>query len=222
MFSPQFFTVTPEDSNGRRAFLPNSPGLPINMNLRATELGPHGLPVVLARTGQVVEVQREKPGQKPPSVLMTNGKLIQINNIKKTPDGKLQLFNQSGTQVQPQMLKLAPVVRKRVMLTPDRPTAVVTAAVFKSAIQARKIIFNKIPIFVDPAGNVIDVEPGQADSGVLISQNGSLIYYITAVNEKPHKTPFGALSKYSDIHKYRRFEMALTAYRSPSSEIIEK
>jgi len=34
-------------------------------------------------------------------------------------------------------------------------------------------VINKIPIFIDSAGNVIDVEPGQADSGVLISQNGS-------------------------------------------------
>src|SRR5436305_2071239 len=64
MFSPQFFTVSPEDSNFRRKIIPNSPGLPIRMNLRAMELGPHGLPMVLSRTGQVVEVQREIPGQK--------------------------------------------------------------------------------------------------------------------------------------------------------------
>src|SRR5207245_1535875 len=38
--------------------------------------------------------------------------------------------------------------------------------------------------FLDLLGNVIDVEPGQADgASVLIAQNGSLIYYAIAVNE---------------------------------------
>src|SRR4029078_10042508 len=80
-------------------------------------------------------------------------------------------------------LKLAPVVRQRVLLAPGRPVPVVPAAAFKEAIQARKLVINKIPIFLNPAGSVMDVEPGQADSGVLISQNNSLIYYITAVND---------------------------------------
>jgi hypothetical protein len=88
-----------------------------------------------------------------------------------------------GKLVQPRTLQLAPVVRQRILLMPGRPTPVVPAAVFQEAIQARKLVINKIPIFLDPAGNVIDVEPGQADSGVLISQNGSLIYYITVVND---------------------------------------
>ncbi|HZF09708.1 MAG TPA: hypothetical protein VFE33_13035 [Thermoanaerobaculia bacterium] len=183
MFSPQFFTVTPEDSNGRRTFIQNSPGLPIRMNLRAMELGPHGLPMVLSRTGQVVEVQREKPGQKPPTINLANGTPAQITNVQRTAGGQLQFFDKLGKPVQPRMLKLAPVVRQRIMLTPARPTPVVSAAAFTAAIQSRKLVINKIPIFIDSAGNVIDVEPGQADSGVLISQNGSLIYYITAVND---------------------------------------
>jgi hypothetical protein len=182
MFSPQFFTVSPEDSGGRRTFIRNSPGSPIRMNLRAMELGPHGLPMVLSRTGQVVEVKRESPGQKPPTINLANGTPAQISKVQKTAEGKLQFFDKSGKVVQPRMLKLAPVVRQRIMLTPGRPTPVVPAVAFKEAIQARKLVINKIPIFIDPTGSVIDVEPGQADSGVLISQNGSLIFYITAVN----------------------------------------
>jgi hypothetical protein len=183
MFSPQFFTVTPEDSNGRRTFIRNDPRLPIRMNLRAMELGPHGLPMVLSRTGQVVEVQREAPGQKPPAINLANGTPVQISRVQKTAEGKLQFFDRGGKQVQPRMLKLAPVVRQRIMLAPGRPAPVIPAAAFKEAIQARKLVINKIPIFLDPTGSVIDVEPGHADSGVLISQNGSLIFYITAVND---------------------------------------
>lgn len=42
----------------------------------------------------------------------------------------------------------------------------------------------RTPIFLDSAGNVIDVEQGQAGGGdVLQAQNGSLVYYVTMVND---------------------------------------
>lgn len=197
MFSPQFYTVSPEDSSGRRNFIPNSPGRPINMFLRAMELGPHGLPIVMARTGQIVEVPHEKPGQKPPSIRLANGRLIpgtQIQNVRKTEQGTLELLDARGKLLAPKVLKLTPIVRQRALLTADRPVPVVPMKAFTSAIQARKLIIKGFPIFIDPAGNVIDVEPGQADSGVLISQNGSLIYYIIAVNDvfAFHRTMQGA------------------------------
>lgn len=186
MFSPQFFIVSPEDSNSRRTFIPNSPGRPIRMALRATELGPHGLPIVLARTGQVVEVLRERPGLKPPIIRGANGKAIPTSRIataRRTEQGTLELLDSRGLQLKPAMLKLTPIVRQRVLMSPEEATPLVPAKAFISAIQARKVVINKIPIFVNSAGSVIDVEPGQADSGVLLSQNGSLIYYITAVND---------------------------------------
>ncbi|WP_199031235.1 hypothetical protein [Ralstonia sp. ASV6] len=197
MFSPQFYTVSPEDSSGRRNFIPNSPGRPINMFLRAMELGPHGLPIVMARTGQIVEVPHETPGQKPPSIRLANGKLIpgtQVQNVRKTERGTLELLDARGKLLAPKVLKLAPIVRQRALLSADRPVPIVPMKAFTSAIQARKLVIKGIPIFIDPAGNVIDVEPGQADSGVLISQNGSLIYYIIAVNDvfAFHRTMQGA------------------------------
>lgn len=186
MFSPQFYTVSPEDSGGRRNFIPNTPGRPINMFLRAMELGPHGLPIVMARSGQIVEVPHERSGQKPPSIRLANGKLIagtQIQTVRKTEQGKLELLDARGKPLIPHVLKLPPIVRQRALLSADHPVPIVPANAFTSALQARKLVVSGIPIFIDPAGNVIDVEPGQADSGVLISQNGSLIYYIIAVND---------------------------------------
>ena len=197
MFSPQFYTVSPPDSSDRRTFIPNSPGLPIRMFLRATELGPHGLPIVMARTGQVVEVQRELPRQRPPLVRLATGKSIlgsQIANARKTEQGTLELLDARGKPLVPRLLKLQPIVRQQALLSADHPTPIVPAKAMIAALQARKIVVNHIPIFIDPAGNVIDVEPGQADSGVLISENGSLIYYISAVNDvfAFHRTMHGA------------------------------
>jgi len=69
-----------------------------------------------------------KPGQKPPTINLANGTPAQITNVQRTAGGQLQFFDKLGKPVQPRMLKLAPVVRQRIMLTPARPTPVVSAA----------------------------------------------------------------------------------------------
>jgi hypothetical protein len=82
MFSPKFFTVSPPDASGSRTFIPNSPGLPIRMLLRTTELGPRGLPALLSRSGQVIEVQRQAAGQAaPPVIRLQNGATARLGNV---------------------------------------------------------------------------------------------------------------------------------------------
>ncbi len=185
MFSPQFFTVSPEDANKRRTFLINTPGQPLRMGLRPTELGPHGLPIVMARTGQVVEIAPEQPGQRPP-VIRIGGRLVSATDIasaQKTKQGSLALFDARGLPLKASTLKLTPIARPRALLTNGQSLPIVTTKSFVAAIQARKVVISNLPIFVDSTGNIIDVEPGQADHSVLLSQKGSLIYYITVVND---------------------------------------
>jgi len=183
MFSPKFFTVSPPDSTGGRTFLPNRPGLPLRMQLRKTELGPHGLPALLSRSGQVIEVQRGVPGRPVlPLVRLQNGAMVRLGDVRQGPNGQLLFFDLRGRQVQVRKLNPPPVIRPRVE-TPNRRMPVVPLSAFREAIEARKFFVNRHPIFIDATGSVIDVEPGQADDSVLISQGGSLIYYITAVND---------------------------------------
>lgn len=182
MFSPQFFTVTPE-SGGRRTFLPNVAGKPLQMRLRATELGVHGFPVVMSRTGHAIEVLPQKAGAKPPAVKLKSGALVQLSRVTRTAEGKLQLFDKAGKQVEPSILSLKAIPRTRVLLDAKTHATIVPEAALKETIAAHKILVNKVPLFIDLSGNVIDVEPGQADGGVLISQGGSLIYYIAEVND---------------------------------------
>ncbi len=182
MFSPKFYTVTPEGSDGRRSFIANNPRLPLQMALRKTELGPHGLPALMTRTGQVVEVQKtEKPV--PPIVRLPTGTLVTLSAARRAPNGALRLFDTKGAEIQASRLALPMIVRPKIMIAPGKFVPVVPAHAIQTSIVARKFILNKIPIFIDSAGNIIDVEPGQADGGVLLSQNGSLIYYITVVND---------------------------------------
>ena len=193
MFSPKFFTVTPEDG-GRREFIRNNPRLPFRMLLRKTELGPHGLPALVSRSGHVIEVQPVRPGGPPPVVRLSNGALARIGAARRAADGTLRLFDARGAALQVRTLALPPIIRSRVQLAPGRSAVLVPRAAFRTAISARKLVVGRIPIFLDAQGNVIDVEPGQADGGVLLTQNGSLIYYISAVNDvyAYHRTMQGA------------------------------
>lgn len=196
MFSPSFFTVTPIDqATGRRSFIRNNPGLPIRMFLRTTELGPHMRPALLSRTGQVVEVQRQDPRRPaPPIVRLQSGATARVADVRRGAGGALQFLDASGRALQVRKLGGPTVKRQMVQMNDGRRVATVPVATFRDAIPARKFVFKGVPVFFDLNGNVIDVEPGQADFGVLLSQNGSLIYYITSVNDvfAYHRTMQGA------------------------------
>ncbi|MDB5680066.1 hypothetical protein [Sphingomonas bacterium] len=187
MFSPTFYTVSPpfvENGQTRRKFIQNNPRLPINMFLRATELGPHMLPATITKTGQLVEVARPDP-RKPvaPVVRASNGALVRLTDAKRTSSGEVQLFS-AGKPIVARKLTLPMIKRPMVKMPAGPMMAVVPRAEVANAIQARKIVINGLPILIDSNSNVIDVESGQAGGGgVLLSQNGSLIYYITAVND---------------------------------------
>jgi hypothetical protein len=185
MFSPKFFTVTPQNANGRRQFIANDPSLPLQMLLRKTELGPHGLPALISRTGQVVEVLPAKPGRaSPPLIRLSSGALVKIGSARRAANGALLLFNLKGVEVKAAPSPLKTIVHPLIEIAPGEKATMVPQAAFQAAIQARRVVINHIPIFIDPEGNVIDVEPGQAGGdGVLVSQNGSLIYYITVAND---------------------------------------
>jgi hypothetical protein len=183
MFSPTFYTVSPADANGRRDFIQNKVGVPIRMMLRTTELGPHLLPALLTRTGQVVEVARPDPRKPVPAqIRLLSGALVPLSDVRVAPNRQLQFFS-AGKPVVARKLALPMVQRPMVMMANGQARPMVPVAAMQNAIQARKLVFHGIPVFIDSSNNVIDVEPGQADGGVLLSQGNSLIYYISVVND---------------------------------------
>lgn len=184
MFSPSFYTVSPKNSAGARTFLPNRANGILPMAVRMTELGPHLLPALVSRSGQVIEVQPDDPRRPvPPVVRLQNGASVRLGDVKIAPGNQLQFFDTGGRQVEVRKLQAPPVRRLMVQMSDGRRVPVVSREEINRPIQARKLVLGGIPIFIDPANNVIDVEPGQADGGVLLSQKGSLIYYITLVND---------------------------------------
>jgi hypothetical protein len=205
--SPAFFTVSPADSNGKRTLLPNQATGPLRFNLRAAQVGVHGLPVIMAKSGQMFEVQ--------PGPVSQGGKLLVLNQAGKQVEvsgtalrnGKVVLMDNAGKpiskpklivpkQFSPRLLEnLRPQQEQlpETLPTHERlalPTAAHVVQLQKLLPQpvnpklvAQKFTINGRVIFLNVNGGVIDTEEGQADDGVLIAQNGSLIYYVTMVND---------------------------------------
>jgi hypothetical protein len=164
--SPVFYDVSPPDASGNRTFIPHTPGLIRVLGIRTAQVGPHGLPVIVDRAGRLFEV--EKP--------------------KIAPSGKQLILNQAGRSIEIEHAAIEngkPVFRDQTNKIIARPKPVLRPELMKVNIAniAQKFIINGNPIFLNPAGAVIDTEEGQADGGVLEAQNGSLVYYATMVND---------------------------------------
>ena len=165
--SPAFFDVSPPAADGSRTFLPHTPGLIRAFNLRAAQLGPHRLPVIMDRGGRMLEIETPKT-EAIPQVRDASGRLVEIAHAR-WEKGKLLLLDKEGKVIQFQI---------------SGPGKTNDRAQMNNALTAQKFIIDRIPIFLDPSLAVIDVEQGQAGGGgVLMSQNCSLVYYATMVND---------------------------------------
>ncbi|MGA9119745.1 MAG: hypothetical protein WB699_10300 [Bacteroidota bacterium] len=162
--SPVFYDVSPLDANGDRTLIPHTAGGLRGFGLRAAQVGPDRLPVLFDRSGRFLEVQ--------PPRLSKDGKLLMLSSTNDTVeveritmgDNKKPMFFDKNNKEIRGARPIGQVESKRVVIV-------------------QKFMIDKIPIFLDLFGNVVDVEEGQADGGVLAAQNGSLIYYATMVND---------------------------------------
>jgi hypothetical protein len=161
MESQVFYTVTPQDSDGNRTLIPHKPGEPLRVNSNISQAGPHQLPIMMDKQGRVFEVEKPKPGEK---TMLRNatGKLVEIDHLETGANGEVLFVDKAGKQIQkPKLLKG----------TKDVPPVV------------REFTSNGKTVLLDKNGNIVDTEVGQATGDALIAQNGSLVYYITMVND---------------------------------------
>ena len=161
--SPVFFDVSAPDANGDRTFIKHEPNQVRQFNVRVAKTGPNGLPVVMDKRGRMFEVL-------PPQV---------------SASGKLQILNQQNKTSEIDRITLEkgkPVFRDKDNKVIARPKAIVPPEL-KNAAVVQKFMVEQTPIFMDVNGQPIDTEEGQADNSVLQAQNGSLVYYVTMVND---------------------------------------
>jgi hypothetical protein len=142
-----------------------------------------GKPLVLNRAGKQVEVSNAK---------LQNGKIVLLDNAGKAIAApKLVVPKQFSPQLLENLRPQQQELEKPLAMHPQMaPTAAhvqtlqkLTPAAVEPKQIAQKFVINGRNIFLNVNGGVIDTEEGQADDGVLVAQNGSLIYYVTMVND---------------------------------------
>ncbi len=170
--SPAFFDVSPLDGNNRRNFIPHSTSpSPSLATIRTPQDGPNDLPVVMSTTGQLFEVVTPPSGPEgKPLVQDSDGNVSEVARVEvDAGNAKPTLFGTDGEEID---------------AFPDPPAETLAPAESPEIAIARKLSDGANEVLVDAAGNIIQTEIGQARTGgVLISQKGSLVYYVTTVND---------------------------------------
>lgn len=159
MESQVFYTVSPADTLGVRTLIPHTPGKPLQVTSSITQFGPHNLPTVMDKQGHIFEVEKPVPNVKP--MLLRGTQKIMISRVETDASGK-HIFKDLAGQII------------------ENPKAVLVNK--GNFVQEFKDTKGK-SVFVG-ANGPIESEEGQAGgSHGLMAQNGSLVYYITMVND---------------------------------------
>jgi hypothetical protein len=175
VFNSNVFYEVTTAQDGKRSFVPHSslkPGAKKEKNarlvgLRQAKPGPHGLPAVVDRKGNIIEIVPPQLGEtRKPLMLNEAGKKVEVAKVAVTPDKRAIFYDAAGTVI-------------------PQPKLILSAKLRGARIGQRFFTADNTPIIVDPTGAVLDVSPGQAGSpsGVLLAQNGSVIYYSIVVND---------------------------------------
>ncbi|HEY0760807.1 MAG TPA: hypothetical protein VGD61_00410 [Pyrinomonadaceae bacterium] len=161
--SPVFYDVSPPVA-GVRTFIPHTVGGNSALTLRTAQVGAHGLPVIMAKDGTMFEVEQPRIA----------------------PSGKQLIRDRSGRSIEIESATLEngkPILRDRAGRVIATPKAIIRSEL-SPARTVQMIMIGTTSIFLTSSGTVIDTEVGQSVlGGVLLAQNGSLIYYQTTVND---------------------------------------
>jgi len=162
--SPLFFDVSPENADTQRFLIPHRPHHIFNMSSHLVKNGPERLPLVRASNGTMYEVEPATPAEKRrPVVGDFNGNQVTVARIETNPDGTHRFYDRAGKLI-------------------DHPRAILTHHQNKVPI-LKELVAGKAHAFVDVNGNEVNFELGQATGDVLMAQTGSLVYYLTMVND---------------------------------------
>ncbi len=163
--SPAFYDVSPPDADGNRKFIPHETGKIRVSGIRDGKVGPNHLPVTFEKkTGRLLEIEKTTVSAKGlPLILNKAGVQTEIARITLDNTGKPVFMDNNGKVIQ----NPRPLTRKR-----QNAKSIV-----------HKFMIDNKYVFVDANGNNIEVEETQADGGVLMSQNNSLVYYSISVNQ---------------------------------------
>lgn len=196
--SKAFFDVSPPDQNGDRTLVPHTNGLLRPFNLRAAQFGLHGLPVVFDKRGHMLEVLHGPTAPNGHSLLRNKaGKMVEIAEARAVAGRKPTFLDAAGKAIsfrigsnfapELELKRAAEAAAPKDRMDPrsmHHANALLLKRIDKAKLVRRITTSAGKIIFLDQNGNTIEVEQGQAGgNGVLLAQNGSLVYYASVVND---------------------------------------
>ncbi|ASU33593.1 hypothetical protein [Mucilaginibacter xinganensis] len=161
--SPVFYDVLPVDSNGKRKLQRHEGNTPLHMASHITKNGPNHLPVIIDTKGRMLEVEIADPQAKNKALVKSGTGLTEVDHVSLDNKGAFVFLDRSGKVIQ-------------------HPQAIIRHKLNAKNIVQKFTAGNK-SVFLDAAGNQVQTEAGQATGDVLMAQNGSLVYYLTMVND---------------------------------------
>ena len=159
--SPIFYTVVGDDKDSLSHLVRHQPDSIFTAVSALRKNGPNRLPVFTDDHGHLFEVQFHKPGEK---VLVRNqaGQVVELTSVEKTAAGQVLLKDRTGKTI-------TPVQFVNHFTHPER-----VLHAFKTAAGV---------IFLDDHFRPKNTYLDQATGDALMAQDGSLVYYITFVND---------------------------------------
>jgi hypothetical protein len=175
MNTSAFYDVSLPDGSGQRHFVPHSSGMIRAFNLRTAQRGALDLPVVLEqRTLRILEVMPpvlSREGRQ--LVADQNGNPVEVGDVRVTDSSAPVLLDVSGREIASPRALMQPEVEKK---------AAKLGNFDRSELVQKVSLADKSFVLLDLFGNFPKTEQGQADGGVLMAQNGSLVYYSLMAN----------------------------------------
>jgi len=183
--TPAFFDVSLDDGTGRH-FVPHTSGMIRAFNLRTAQRGVLDLPIILEKkTLRMLEII---PPVLSPSgkqlVMNGDGNEVEVGNVRFTQDNTPILLDPSGNEIKAPRAILHSKANRNIPAFEQKLNKfeeLNRSAIDRSEL-VQKLVFGDKFVLLDLFGHFPATEQGQADGGVLMAQNGSLVYFALTVN----------------------------------------
>jgi len=161
--SPTFFSVSPPGAGEQRVLIPHTANTPLRMSSGLQKNGPNRLPVIRSKAGGLYEIENTKPMPGKLLVKSVAGRPVEVDHVEKDATGKVLFLDKAGKPI-------------------EHPKAIIQHKANRDHI-VHRFATGKGFVFLDEAGNIIESEEGQATGDALMAKNGSLVYYLSFVND---------------------------------------
>jgi hypothetical protein len=167
--SPVFYDVLPadDDTSGQRKLVPHTASMGLRMSSHIIKNGPDRLPVVFDKDGRMLEIENGGRQANLKALVKggtSNAPSVEVDHVTKDVKGAFVFMDKQGKVI-------------------DQPKAIIRHKLHKENFVERFAVVNSNQsVLLDMNGKQVQTEAGQATGDVLMTQGGSLVYYVTMVN----------------------------------------